>query len=93
MIYDDFVHAFERKPSSKEMVILNRLVKQYGEDTVKEAIRLSVVVTEGSPINYINSVCNNIFKQGQEETSEVNENLTSLTILRVEELKRYGVRK
>jgi hypothetical protein len=82
-----FSSIFERRMSPKEIIILRRLRKLYGEDAVMEAIRLSAVVTDGSPIKYISVVANNLYKEATQINSST---IYDRTNERLEELKKYG---
>jgi len=82
---DLFQTVFERKASAKELIILRRLRKLYNEELVKDAIRLSVTITEGSPIKYIAAVANNLSKE-----SHVEDNLREQTKLKLEQMRKYG---
>jgi hypothetical protein len=79
---ETFETVFDRRPFTKELILLRKLRKLYGEELVKEAIRLSISVQEGSPIRYIIAVANNLYKEFvslKEQTSK-----------RLEEMKKYG---
>ena len=80
-----FQTVFGRRASPRELVILRRLQKIYNEELVKDAIRLSVTITEGTPINYIAAVANNLSKE-----SYIEDNLREQTKLKLEQMRRYG---
>ena len=65
---DLYKEIFNRGMSPQEKIILRRLRKLYGEEMVIEAIRLSVAITEGSPVKYIVAVANNLHKESQTST-------------------------
>ena len=84
---DLFRDIFNRGATAKERIILRRLRKIYDEEVVKEAIRLSVSITEGSPIKYIVAVANNIYKEKNKATYG---NLKEDTQKKLRELEKYG---
>jgi len=81
-----FQKVFNKKPSTQEVMILRRLLKLYPEELVAEAIRLSVAITEGSPIKYIVAVANNLYKNPETEYNS----LIDITNRKLEDLKKYG---
>lgn len=81
-----FQNTFGKKASTQEIIILRRLLKLYPEELVEEAIRLSVGVTNGSPIKYIVAVANNLYKNPEEEYYS----LVKETNKKLEALKKYG---
>lgn len=80
-----FVKIFGRVPTKKEATILERLINLYGQAVVEEATRASVVVTTGSPINYIATVAKNLYDNRE---VDVNYFLT-LTQERLRDLQHY----
>jgi hypothetical protein len=79
-----FHEAFGRWPNSREILVINRLIRLYGEDITEDAIKLSIVVTNGSPVNYMTKVANELSKKldvdysyiervGKEQLEELNE--------------------
>ena len=83
-----FERVFGRKASTQETVILRRLLTMYPEELVVEAIRLSVAITEGSPIKYISAVANNLYKNPEAEYNS----LLDITNRKLAELRseKYG---
>jgi len=81
-----FEKVFNKKASTQEAVVLRRLLKIYSEELVAEAIRLSVAVTNGSPIKYIVAVANNLYKNPEADYGS----LLDSTNRKLEELREYG---
>ena len=81
-----FEEVFGRKASTQEIIILRRLLKLYPEALVAEAIRLSVAIIDGTPIKYIVSVANNLYKSPESEYNS----LVDTTNRKLEDLKKYG---
>ena len=81
-----FQRVFNKTASTQELITLRRLLKIYPEELVAEAIRLSVAVTNGSPIKYIVAVANNLYKNPEIEYGS----LSDITERKLEELKKYG---
>jgi hypothetical protein len=81
-----FEKVFGKKASPQELTTLRRLLKLYPKELVEEAIRLSVAITEGSPIKYIVSVANNLYKNPESEYNS----LVDSTNKKLEELRKYG---
>ncbi len=82
---DTFVKIFGKQPTKKELVVLTRLVNLYGESIVLDAIKLSAVVTTGSPVNYISTVAFNLHKEDRPAYA----GLSELTKSRLEVLAKY----
>lgn len=82
----EFVRVFGRAPTKKESLVLNRLINLYGKEVVEEATRVSVVVTTGSPINYIAAVAKNLYDESKD--TGVNY-LLEATKKRLEEIQHY----
>jgi hypothetical protein len=83
---ETFKLVFNRPPSTKEIILLRRLRKLYGEELVSEAIRLSLAIQD-NPIKYIIAVANNLYKDSQKQVHSLREE----TLKKLEELKKYGV--
>lgn len=69
-----FQYVLERKPSSSEFAMLNKVVKDFDYDIVFEALlstRYSTVDFETNYWGYVVTVCKNILK---ESVSKVDEN-------------------
>lgn len=69
-----FQYVLERKPSSQEYAMLNKVVKDFDYDIVFEALlstRYSTVDFETNYWGYVVTVCKNILK---ESVSKVDEN-------------------
>jgi hypothetical protein len=51
-----FHKVFGRWPDGREIKVIQRLVRLYGTEITEKAIKLSCIVTNGSPVNYMSKV-------------------------------------
>lgn len=64
MGYKSLFHTvFERWPNAREIKVMQRLHNLYGETITKGAIKLSCIVTNGTPVNYMNRAAYGLSEQ------------------------------